>query len=1225
MSRILCCFVLAVFWFGGSPASAQTGAASLRGLVKDASNAVIPGADVTALHVETGVKHAASANNAGLYLFPSLLPGRYTLEVRSAGMQPWSGELVLQTGQSASLDIELKIGATTTEVTVVGDVTAMVTMSNATLGSTIEHQRVEQLPLNGRALATLIQMTTPGAEIGGDSGGIRIYGMREGSMEFVQDGATTSNMRLGGGYARMPGLDTVEEFRMETNNASAKSNRPAKAIIKTKSGTNALHGAIFETARNNGLGLARAREDFYTKAPPLIRNEFGLSGGGPVVLPKLYDGHNRTFFFMAYERYARRQYNTASSALPTAEMRQGDFSRLIDGAGRVYTLYDPYSSAADWSRTPFPNNRIPISMRSPMAEYMYKIMPEPTLPGVNPLVSNNYFAPAPSNRDDHTGTLRVDHRLSPNDQIFVRYTQSTALQTFKNNADAPVALDRSTNIRVLDTPNRTIAVSWTRLISPTFFSETVVNRASELRSNITGDQTKDYAALLGLPNPFNRLGFPELTNVGFDMATGESNQSFIDGTKIWTVQQNMTKVWGRHEVDFGGSLRYNKADIRPQEQYVKGMHQFSSLATALYDSKSGSRYAAVARTGHDAANFFLGIPGQSRVNKTRPWFHFQGPEYSGYVQDNFKVSSRLTLNLGLRIESFPIMAERDNLLTSFDKKTMSIVVGQPLDKLYSMGVINPAVIKAYTDLGVKFTTPQQAGMPDATIYTDTANFLPRLGFAYRLIDARKPVVLRGGYSRFAYPVPVGGYYSRARSNAPLNVNYTINMNNSGESPDGLPNYLLRYAPITVVGKNAKNMISADKPVIGAVGSIGSSYYDPYQPVTKTDQWNVTLEREMISNTVLRLSVLGNRGFDLDQMYNYNDPMSNYIWFVKTGLPLPTGATSGVARRPYSSEPYGNLELQLKTGTSNFTGFQVELERRFSHGLGFQLFYLHSKAWRMGGNTWHDDFMKDPWLYLDGAVPENFDARNKFLNSHLDSEIPRHRVRWNWLMDLPFGRGKRLGQNAGPILNRIIGGWQFAGTGNLNSRWWEMPTDYWGYLNDPQIYGKKYPVEDCRSGECIRGYLYFNGYIPANRINSYDASGKPNGVMGLPADYKAAFAPMRPIPPDGGNPNDPEYQYLGSNTVFVRLKNGTQQSVAYDTGLHPWRNQYRLGPMTWSMNASLFKMIPVTERFKLRFNADFFNVLNMPGTPMPGPASGLISMRDSVNDPRVVQLTLRLLW
>ncbi|MEK7754624.1 MAG: hypothetical protein AAB654_22050, partial [Acidobacteriota bacterium] len=941
----------------------------------------------------------------------SLQPGRYSLTACFEGMQPWSGELALQTGQAATLDLALNISSTTSEITVVGDVTPMVTLGNATLGVALEHQRVEQLPLNGRSLVSLIQFTTPGAEIGGAQSAVRVYGMREGSMEFVQDGAITADFRRGTGYARMPGLDTVEEFRVETNNASAKSNRPAKAIIKTKSGANAFHGAVFETARNNALGLARAREDYYEKPPTLIRNEFGLSGGGPVVLPKLYHGKNRSFFFAAYERYARRQYTTSSAALPTAAMRQGDFSGLIDGQGRRYTLYDPWSSTREWSRTPFPNNQIPIALRSSLAEYMYKIMPEPTLAGVNPLVSNDYFAPQPSNRDDHTGTLRVDHRLSTRDQVFFRYTQSTALQLFTNGGSSPVALDRSTNIRTLDTPNRTLAGSWTSLFSPTFFSEATVSYAKETRANLTGDQSKNYADLLGLPNPFQRLGFPELAAVGFNMTTTESNQSFIDTTTIWSAQENMTRVAGRHELEFGGSFRYNHAGIRPQEQYVRGMHQFSSLATGLYDKASGSRYAAVARTGHEAANFFLGVPGLSRLNKTRPWFHFQGPEYSAYFQDNFKITSRLTLNLGLRAESFPILAERDNMLTSFDPKAMAIVLGQPLEKLYELGAVNPGVVKAYTDLGVRFTTVQQAGLPGKTFRTDAVNWLPRLGFAYRLTSGGNPFVLRGGYSRFAYPPPVAGYYARARSNAPLHISYSFNLNESRQSPDGLANYLLRNAPVYVAGKNMRNLFSPETPTLGGLGSVGASYYDTYQPVLKMDQWNLTLERVLFPNTVARVAWVGNHGRDIDQLYNYNEAIPNYVWFTETGLPLPQGADSGVARRVYTNLPYGTLEVHKKTGWSNYNGVQLELERRFSRGIGFQAFYLMSNAFRAAGNDWRDDIMRDTRVFPAGAVPEDYDQRNRFLNYHLDSEIPKHRVRWNWLVDLPFGRGKKFGGNS----------------------------------------------------------------------------------------------------------------------------------------------------------------------------------------------------------------------
>jgi hypothetical protein len=399
-----------------------------------------------------------------------------------------------------------------------------------------------------------------------------------------------------------------------------------------------------------------------------------------------------------------------------------------------------------------------VSLRSSIATYMYKIMPLPNKPDINPLLAPNYFAPyIQSQRNDPTGTMRVDHRLSGRDQVFLRYGQGISEQTYPNGGDSPIPADRSTNIRTVTMPNRTVAFSWTRLFGPSFFGETLINYARERRSNITGDQTKDYAALLGTPNPFQRLGFPEITNIGsFDMATTEGNQTFVDRSRIFNIQENMTKVIKNHQLEFGATVRLAWLDIRPQEQYVKGYLNFNSLATALYDTSRPTQFTNVTRTGDNQANFFLGIPALVRVNKTRPWYHFADREHYFYVQDNWKASSRLTLNLGLRIESFPIVHEANNTWTSFDRNNMAIVTGISLDKLYAMGATNPGIVKAYTDLGVKFTSPQAAGLPTETIYTDLANLEPRLGFAYRLFGHQRPTVLRGGFSRFAYPVPLGG-------------------------------------------------------------------------------------------------------------------------------------------------------------------------------------------------------------------------------------------------------------------------------------------------------------------------------------------------------------------------------------------------------------------------------------------------------------------------------------
>jgi hypothetical protein len=201
----------------------------------------------------------------------------------------------------------------------------------------------------------------------------------------------------------------------------------------------------------------------------------------------------------------------------------------------------------------------------------------------------------------------------------------------------------------------------------------------------------------------------------------------------------------------------------------------------------------------------------------------------------------------------------------------------------------------------------------------------------------------------------------------------------------------------------------------------------------------------------------------------------------------------------------------------------------------------------------------------------------------------------------------------------------AGYGSINTNYWALPTANWGYLGNIEIYGKKYPIEDCRSGRCYQGYLFYNGYLPANRINTVDSKGNPTGVMGVPADYKPSQTPIIPYPANGGSTTDPNYAYYDTNSVLVKLQDGTLQRVTYDTNLHPWRNQLMLGMPSWSLDASLFKSVRITERFNLRLNADFFSVLNKPGLGQPNSTTGIISTQNSANNPRALQITLRLAW
>jgi hypothetical protein len=343
--------------------------------------------------------------------------------------------------------------------------------------------------------------------------------------------------------------------------------------------------------------------------------------------------------------------------------------------------------------------------------------------------------------------------------------------------------------------------------------------------------------------------------------------------------------------------------------------------------------------------------------------------------------------------------------------------------------------------------------------------------------------------------------------------------------------------------------------------------------------------------------------------------------VESGQPLPTGPFAPVALRDYDQTTYGNIQVYSSIGYSNYNGIQVEVDRRFSQGLGFQWFYVMSNAMWVGSGTQilgTSATVPDPISFLPGAVPTKLEAENRFLNYSRDPNIPKHRMNWNFLYDLPFGRGKRWLGNSGGWLNRIAGGWQLAAYSAMNSRYITLPTANWGPTGDVQVYGTKYPVEDCRSGTCIPGYLWYNGYIPANQVNV------PNGVMGVPANYQPSNQPIWPTPAHP-SPTDPNYALYGTNLVTLPLKNGSSVRIAYNNGLNPWRNQYIPGPWAWTVNSSLFKVIPINDRFKLRLNMDFFNVLNRPGIPLPDANTGIISLQNSNNAPRQLQWTLRLNW
>ena len=1113
-----------------------------------------------------------------------------------------------------------------------GNLSSLIDSTDATISNTLDRARIEQLPQNGRSLTNIVTMTTPGLISG--QGGIQSNGLNSAAFEFVQDGAVLANRDAGGVNHRLPGLDSIQEVSLQTSNSSAKFNRPSTGVISNKSGTNALHGSLFETNRNNAFGLARKREDNYLKPPQLNRNEFGASIGGPVIIPyagkqgpALYNGKDKTFFFVGWEALYLRQSTTAAYKVPTAAMREGDFSGLINGNGQRIVLYDPLttSAASPWTRQPFANNQIPLSRESPLAKALYAVTPMPTL-NVNPLVASNWLGLAPNNDTEKTLTARIDHHFSEKDQAFFRFSRGTVSSNYLGSAKygAPTTNDEA---NVTYAPVTTIngSLSWTHTFSPSFFSETVLSNTYEKTAVLTGPNPNvNYASQLGLPNNFGLDGFPNILGLSFS-SWGQGDTTRESSTNITNLDENLTLLRGRHQLTFGGRYRHERLHIFPDQQPPASQVNFSNLATAVVDPSSGSAYSPLNLTGNADASFFLGNANSYTVTQNMGWYRFRDQEIASYLQDDWKVTSRLTLNLGLRWEIHPALHEDHNVLTGYDQKNNAIVLGENISTLYNLGLTSSSIVNNLSRIGVAFETPQQAGAPGGLISNNFFDFAPRTGFAYQLFQGKHATVIRGGYGIYIYPPPPRNFYADTRFNPPFTAGFTQNYTSAAQSPDGLPNYLLRSSPSVVAGQNSASVVDVNSPNIINPGISVYAFTNNY-PSTFVHQWNFTLEQKLTDDLVLRASYLGNHGTNLEQYTNINAAPSAYVWYQTTGSPLPTGQYANTATRPVNQTTYGDISIQGKTGWSNNNSIQLNLQRLYSHGYGYQFYWAMSNAFRAGGNGWRDDISLPASSFLPGTVPTGSQALNRFENYARDTTIPKNQIGWNWIADLPFGRGRHFLSNSNRWLDAIVGGWQFAGNGSLSSQWWQpysSTTPLWeqGQLRTS---GTNVKIQDCTSGQCFPGYLWANGYISPNRINS-SQNGIPNGVEGVPANYSAAVGPVVPFPANGGNPSDPNYPYYGTNNVLVSLSNGQQVHTAYNPGWNPLTKVDLLGPYNWTMDSSLFKTFQVTERASLRFNADFFNVFNMPGLNNPSSTSGIVSLQYSHNAPRQLQLTLRLSW
>jgi hypothetical protein len=1222
----------------------QAGNSTVRGSVRDQAQAVIPGATITLTNTNTNVARTGQSNEAGIYVFPNVIPGSYRLVAEFPGMQRFEGALTVQTGQDPTVDIVLQVAQAVTTVEV-QDVTPLVSSESPTLSKTLERQRIEQLPVLGRGYQNLLQ-TVPGlvySNHGHQTGGRPLaYGLQVGSTQLTMDGNPLTEEHGGWDLPRLPDLDAIQELHVEVNNSTAKYARPTTVIMSSRSGTNEFHGALFYNNRNSAYGVARAREDTYLKPPYVNRNEYGLSAGGPLIIPKVYNGKNRTFWFFSWEGTRSRIDSTAQLTVPTPAMLNGDFRGLVDGQGRQYNIYDPFTTnPTTWQRQQLAYQGLPNTIDpariSPVAKFLFSITKPPTHPQVNPLVGPNFVGVArrPLEQDAHS--IRIDHRISDQDLIYGRFGYNTHFESLGNNHAIfePIFNDKPIGRYTRWWPNHQISTTWMHTFSPTMTNEIVATGTRDYSIGGSGYNAGfpvDYAGVLGLPNPFGARNWPAITNVGpGNYAAPLQSSPALSISNYITFQDNATKVVGKHELNFG--YQYRLYDLPRANPSTAGPFDASTQATSLYDTASTAANP-IARpfTGFGIANLYLGVLNYSTTFR-RPTAFMRRHEHALYIQDNWKLTPRLTLNLGLRYEVRTPLADRNDLMLSFDFDKRAYVLGADLSYFIERQAMLPSIVAAFQNFGGRIITYREAGLPKSMVYTNWKQLGPRLGFAYRALEGRQAFVLRGGFRISYYPETTGTIYNAISNPQILSGNFTNSVTSTPLSPDGLPNYGLRSVPQYIAGVNTPNSVinTSDTRLITR-GNFSATRIDPHLVDPRVYDWNLTLEKEVMSNTVMRVAYVGNHTVNQSQLVNENSATPDYIWYVTEKRPLPTGAFANVARRPYDQQVYGNIDTLRNGGFSWYNGLQLGVERRFSGGFGYQIFYDLANVFEATSSL--------PGLnqFLPGAVPADLEERTRFLGLRRENDppfsgtavgAPKHRVRWNFIADLPFGRGKKFGRNAG-WLDKIIGGWQIAGTGFLVSSYWALPTNVYPTTGNPiEIYGYKYPIEDCTSGVCYPGYLWWNGYIPPNRINSRDAQGRPNGIMGVPSNYKPAGQPLIPWGTTQLPPNAPAGTALQSfwdtNTVWIPLSNGTVQRTTFDDGLHPWRNQYMPGPLRWFQDAALFKFVSLTERVTLRFNVDFFNVFNHPNNPIGVAGNGVLSTRNSGGPARLTQLALRLTW
>jgi hypothetical protein len=1104
--------------------SAQVSTGTITGQVTDVSGATVPNAPVVITDVRSNVTRSLVTDSAGLYSAPNLVPDEYSVQVTANGFQAQTKTgLVLSIGQTITLNFTLVPGTQKQSITVVGSAQQLVDTTTSMLGTVITEQAVQNLPLNSRNFLDLVPLVPgvqPAAEGRTTGTNFNISGGRDVATSYLIDGLDISLPSNGAVRITPAGLDAIGEFSVLTSNFSAEYGRSMSGIINVqlRSGTNSLHGSAFEYFRNAVLDASQLGSN--GQQLPYVFNQFGGSAGAPII-------KNKLFIFGDYQGERIRQSATAFENVPLPAMIKPnasgnyDFSALCPAQGGTFSaaglcsvpqgqIYNPFVSP----RTPFANNQIPQGLADPTSALSMSNFPAPTknCVGNTPGCLFNFVVQQGNPVNIDGGDLRVDYDPTDKDRI----SFAMIIRQLYQNLSEPLYGDQINGnliVNLQGQPERVYSVNYTHVLSSSMVNEFVFGFTRDIIIGYISPGMQYQPSIMGLgglntnpSDPFTS-GFPLYDTVGYGTifggpAGGPSNQT----QNIPQFSDNFSFIKGRHSFKTGFVGRFRLYNLQ-QSLFPRGFYIFNNYTTG-----SGNP-ATFPITGDAFASELLGVPLEAERNQlTDGLFNQRIQEYGTYFQDDFKVTNRLTLNLGIRWDLYTPATEKRNRLANFDPSTLMMIF-------------------------------PGNGVPASTLNTNWDNIGPHVGLAYALTKDGK-TTLRAGYGIFYLPLvtqAVGTITDRLEENPPYNI--AIGGNPIIGNIFGIP------------ASTVSDGIPIVQPPNPAIPPVGASviYIPRSQPTPYAQQWTLDIQRELPGNVLLDVAYVGTAGVHLTNQLNPNQGN-------------PGGGAPGLTPN------LADVEELVGVGQSNYNALQVKVEHRFNSGFYLLGSYTFSRSIDNASTTTQGDLTNGanslPQNSFDLAAdrgPSDFNATHRFVVSYI--------------YELPFGNGKRFMQSASGWQQTFVGGWQINGI---------------TVAQTGQPFTPAYSGGDAAIGASGTGLV------------------RPNIV---------------------GNPNMPGPVAANPTCVAptqVHTRTNWFNPCAYVAPVNSFGDAGRnslVGPGFVNFNFSILKDFTLTERFKLQFRTEIFNIFNhtnlgLPNANFDQPTAGVIT--STINQAQLQTQTSRLI-